>query len=85
MNTAGRLLLLCLTLGLVFESLGKTVPDDVNAERDTDPFHKDARQLEILSRSDCGGRSCKYGCCVNINGKKRCIIDCNRPDLQSLQ
>nr|ATF27389.1 conotoxin [Conus andremenezi] len=88
MNTAGRLLLLCLALGLVFESLGKAVPDDVNAERDTDPFHKDARQLEILTEPelDCGGVTCKASCCVKIDEEEICtVFDCIEPDPQSLQ
>nr|ATF27595.1 conotoxin [Conus praecellens] len=74
MNTAGRLLL-CLALGLVFESLGKTVADDVDTHRDTDPDDKDLRDsLKIVKRteSDCGGVPCKFGCCKTEGGKKRC-------------
>nr|AMP44605.1 conotoxin [Conus betulinus] len=79
MNTAGRLLLLCLALGLVFESLGIPVADDVEADRDTDPDDEDPRGLSYWrTLVDCGGVQCEFGCCETINGQERCReINCH--------
>nr|DAZ85827.1 TPA_inf: conotoxin precursor H [Conus ebraeus] len=63
MNTAGRLLLLCLALGLVFESLGIPVADDLEADRDTDPDDKDPSVHNSWRTTDCGGVPCEFGCC----------------------
>nr|UMA83396.1 conotoxin precursor H [Conus judaeus] len=73
MNSAGRLLLLCLALGLVFESLGIPVADDVKADRDTDPGDKDARGFNHWrTQVDCGGASCDFDCCETIDGEEKC-------------
>nr|UMA82457.1 conotoxin precursor H [Conus ebraeus]UMA82738.1 conotoxin precursor H [Conus ebraeus] len=79
MNSAGRLLLLCLALGLVFESLGIPVADDVKADRDTDPGDKDARGFYYWrAQVDCGGTLCEFGCCKPINGEDECReLDCD--------
>nr|UMA83062.1 conotoxin precursor H [Conus judaeus]DAZ86683.1 TPA_inf: conotoxin precursor H [Conus judaeus] len=79
MNTAGRLLLLCLALGLVFESLGIPVADDVKADRDTDPGDKDARGFyHGRAQVDCSGTRCEFGCCEPINGEHKCReLDCD--------
>nr|AXL95674.1 conotoxin precursor superfamily H [Conus ermineus] len=79
MNTAGRLLLLCLALGLVFESLGIPVADDVEADRDTDRDEEDPRALEPLEtgQATCGSGTCRFGCCRTIDGKQKCReLDC---------
>nr|W4VSB6.1 RecName: Full=Conotoxin Vc7.1; AltName: Full=H_Vc7.1; Flags: Precursor [Conus victoriae] len=74
MNTAGRLLLLCLALGLVFESLGIPVADDVEAVRDTDPDEKDPSVHNSLKAvyGDCGGERCRFGCCKTDDGEEKC-------------
>nr|UMA82737.1 conotoxin precursor H [Conus ebraeus] len=73
MNSAGRLLLLCLALGLVFESLGIPVADDVKADRDTDPGDKDARGFyHGRTQDDCGGTQCYIACCETIDGEEKC-------------
>nr|AMP44606.1 conotoxin [Conus betulinus] len=74
MNTAGRLLLLCLALGLVFESLGKPVADDVEADRDTDPDDEDQGNLNpwFVHEEKCGSGTCTFGCCETINREPKC-------------
>nr|UMA82174.1 conotoxin precursor H [Conus ebraeus] len=73
MNSAGRLLLLCLALGVLFESLGIPVADDVKADRDTDPGDKDARGFyHGRTQVDCGGASCDFDCCETIDGEEKC-------------
>nr|QFQ61012.1 conotoxin superfamily H [Conus magus] len=74
MNTAGRLLLLCLALGLVFESLGIPVADDVKADRDTDPDDEDPRGLNLWEpiQTMCGDKLCDFGCCFTVFGVRKC-------------
>nr|DAZ86684.1 TPA_inf: conotoxin precursor H [Conus judaeus] len=71
MNTAGRLLLLCLALGLVFESLGIFVADDVKADRDTDRDDGNPRRRNSM-RHTCDGEPCAFGCCETVNGERKC-------------
>nr|UMA82739.1 conotoxin precursor H [Conus ebraeus] len=68
---------MCLALGLVFESLGIPVADDVETHRDADPDDGDPRGRNSWRSTDCNGVPCQFGCCVTINGNDECReLDC---------
>nr|P0DN51.1 RecName: Full=Teretoxin Tan6.1; Flags: Precursor [Terebra anilis] len=64
MATSGRLLCLCLVLGLVFESLGHPgarLPKDGKRAVSTRHAHDDPFAHEV----NCGGFPCMFSCCEN--------------------
>nr|P0DN50.1 RecName: Full=Teretoxin Tsu6.16; Flags: Precursor [Terebra subulata] len=63
MATSGRLLCVCLVMGLVFESLGYLTGRE---KRPAENLEASVQRRWYLNRRyevDCGGVLCQFGCC----------------------
>nr|P0DN54.1 RecName: Full=Teretoxin Tsu6.5; Flags: Precursor [Terebra subulata] len=69
----GRLLCLCLVLGLVFESLGHPSVQEKRAAEDSKPSGERRQTLTTKHEVDCGGIPCQFGCCENDKCRE---LDC---------
>nr|P0DN56.1 RecName: Full=Teretoxin Tsu6.8; Flags: Precursor [Terebra subulata] len=63
MATSGRLLCLCLVLGLIFESLGHPVMGEKRAGENASPSARSLPKRLGNVEAPCGNQTCQFGCC----------------------